>query len=890
MCGIAGYFGFEGREFLKKTSFFLFHRGPDGEGFFFDDNIGLLNRRLAIIDPKGGKQPIFNEDNSVVIVFNGEIYNFLKLKKKLIEKGHLFKTQTDTEVIVHLYEEYQEKAFDKLHGMFAFALYDKRKKILYLVRDHFGIKPLYYSIFPLLNDKNQKKGIIFSSEIKPLFYSNLIRKKPNDRVIFRYLMYRIHDEDRFTFFEGIERLLPGEMMIIKENSFQIKPYTSFKKKLISLCQNRQCFKKNETSLVINKFQKALFEAVKMRLISDVPLGSCLSGGIDSSSVVAIVNKFLKEKIKESKAIGKIQKTFSAVFPGFSNDEEAYINEFLKRISVESYKVIPTAEKFFEELEDFIRTQEEPTISSGPYAQYCVAKKASQYVKVLLDGQGSDEMLAGYLPYYFVYFRQLFKEKKFFLLLREIIFSLDIIFNFLKEKIMKFLKIKEDIEIKKLLSENFLRVYQNNERFLPVRDDLKRRLIEDIFENSLPALLRYEDKNTMRFSIEGRVPFLDKNLLELIFKLPPSFIIRNGWNKYLLRQAVKEYLPKKIINRRNKIGFTTPEKDWFLRMKNRIYQIFLSESFGKRPYFNQQEVLKAFQKFIEGKTDDSLLFWRLLNLEIWLRIFFDEKKSEFSKEKKKIRKKEFGEANEGKKIIIEIDGKKYWRFPIKTDLFKKGDKIEEKIVFYIKKSINWLRKNDSYQKFVKKKWLIVIAEKIVAIAQGRSYFIWEIKPSVWAKILASFVKKTPWGIGLGSPWTMELAIKEKGLLRILFAAIISFIGKLFGISGLFYKIAGKEVAAIDGPTEYSLYPSNFSAKLSPKDPEKVCQKIRMKIEEQLSEEQKNNFEGVVIIDANDLGQTVLGKATSLPDNLIEKIFKDNPLGQSSEQTPLALVFF
>ena len=897
MCGIGGYYGFNNENLLKDFSKRLAHRGPDGEGFFFDDKIGLLNRRLAIIDLKNGDQPIYNEDRSVVVVHNGEIYNYRELRRELEKKRHRFKTQSDTEVIVHLYEEEEEKCFDRFNGMFAIALYDIKKKKLILARDHFGIKPLYYVIIPktsAVNETNKKTAevknqLIFASEIKPLFYSGLIEKIPNDRIIYRYLKYRVHDDNDETFFKGIKRLMPGELIIVRGSKFEVQGFSKLKENLLNNAET--CHGKSLQKKDTQRFKEKLTEAIKLRLISDVPVGTCLSGGLDSSTIVAVVNKLLKEKTKEAQSVGKIQKSFSAVFPGSLNDEEKYVDEIIKNVGtgqcpVRTYKVKPTPEKFFAELEDFVKTQEEPTISTGPYAQFKVMEEASKYVKVLLDGQGTDEILAGYLPYYFVYLRQLFIEKSYIRLIRETWGSVDIIKQCLFNQLLILFDIKKSIDSNHLLNPNFAERHKD-EKFIVINNNLKKRLIEDIFKNSLPALLRYEDRNSMRFSIEGRVPFLDFNLLQYIFNFSDEAIIKNGWNKNILRKAVKDFLPAEIVWRRNKIGFITPEKEWFMRMKNRIYGIFLSDSFVKRPYFNQQEVLKAFQKFIEGRNDDTMIFWRLLNLEIWLRIFFDSENVGTGQWPVRTQKKsEFG-SNEGKKLEIQIKGKTYLRFPVKTDLFKKGDDVTQKIVEYTLHYINILKSRSKYNKLLQKKWFIVVSEKIIAIAQGRSYFIWEIKPNFWAKTLSNFVTKTPYGIGLGSPWTMQLAINEVGLPRIILATIVSQIGKLFGIGGLFYHVVGPTVRAIDGPTEYSLYPSNVSAKLGPKEPEKVASQIHKAIV-QSSKFKVQSFIGTVIIDANDLGQNVLGNSTGLDNKLIESIFKDNPMGQTNEQTPIVVV--
>ncbi len=901
MCGIAGFYGFRNDSLINKFSSELAHRGPDGVGYEIDDKVTLLSRRLAIIDRKGGQQPIYNEDKSISVVYNGEMYNYRELRLELEKKGHVFSTKSDTEVIAHGYEEWGEMCFDRFNAMFAVALYDKKKQRLILGRDHFGIKPLYYSIVngtldtEFLASSPRLAGpqdiasklvssgslkIIFSSEIKPIINSGLIKKIPNDRIIYRYLRYRVHDDLNETFFKGVYKLLPGEMMIIQNSKIEIQKFSNLENELLNMRENVPTDKNR-----ILSFKEHLTQAVKSRLISEVPVGTCLSGGLDSSTVVALTNQLLKEKVQEAESVGKIQKTFSAVFPGSTNDEEKYIDSVVKKVGqLQNYKVKPKPEEFFEDLKDFIRTQEEPTISTGPYAQYKVMEEAHKYVTVVLDGQGADEMMAGYLPYYFVYFRQLWKEKKLAKLIFEIIKSTDILVVQLINRLYTLTGIKRKVDIKNILNREFVSKF-SSERFDVVDDNLKRRLVEDIFKNSLPALLRYEDKNSMRFSIEGRVPFLDFDLLRYLFTLDDEAIINGGWNKNILRGGVADLLPEEIVKRRNKIGFTTPEHEWFMRMKNRIYSIFLSESFSKRKYFNQSEILKQFEEFIQGKNDDTLPFWRLVNLELWLREFIDVRSIKKLKNSK-INKLPY-QINEGKKLEIKVGGKIYKRYPIRTEIFQKGDEYSKKIVNVISNAVRNLegisRRNAPRND---KKWFVVVSEKIVAISQGRSYFIWDIKPGFFANLLSTFVKKTPYGIGLGSPWTMQIAIDEVGLPKIILASFLSILAKPFGLKGTFYKIAGDTVRSIDGPTEYSLYPSNVSAKLGPKDPQNAAEKIHSEIVN--SKSKIKNFGGVVIIDANDLGRNVLGNTTGLENKLIEQIFKDNPMGQGSEQTPLVLV--
>lgn len=908
MCGIAGFVNYRNDELLKQFSEWLKHRGPDGEGFYIDDTVSLLNRRLAIIDVKGGDQPIYNEDGSMAIVYNGEIYNYLELRIQLEKKGHTFKTKSDTEVILHGYEEWGDESFDRLNGMFAIAIYDKSKNRTVLVRDHFGIKPLYFTKVRL-NVKDQISkvqiksqigdGFMFASEIKPLIYSGLIPVEPNDRIIYRYLKYRIHDNERETFFKGIERLLPGEMMTIEKNQYTIKKYTRIEETLLELSkkqQNNILKKKN-----VSDFYATLVNSIKKRLVSEVPVGTCLSGGLDSSTVVSIVNKLIQEKTGEAKSVGNIQKTFSAVFPGSSNDEEKYINALLSSSRhITDYKVFPKSDEFFDDLQDLVKTQEEPTISTGPYAQYKVMQKAHEYVKVVLDGQGADEMMAGYLPYYFVYLNQLWLTRKYIRFISEVILSFDVVLKYCFQKLFPGNK----MPFANILNKEFSSKYKS-ETFSVENKNIKKRLIEDIFKNSLQSLLRYEDKNAMRFSVEGRVPFLDFHLLELIFGLSDEAIIKNGWNKYILRQATIDLLPKIINKRRNKIGFTTPEHEWFKKENSKILDFFTGERFEAKKYLNQAEVVMAFKDFIAGKTADTMIFWRILNLEMWLREFISEKskvKSQNSKVKNSDQKSNVKKINSQ----ITIGGKNYWRYPIKTEVFKKGDDISEKII----QSIAAYKgpPDKFWDNFAKRNWFIVISEKIVAVSQGRAYFIWDIKPSVFAFFLSKYVSRVPWGIGLGSPWTMELAIREVGLPRIFFASFIGVIGKIVGKKGWFYQIAGRSAAGIDGPTEYSLYPANVSAKLLPKDPQKVCLGIdsAIKLKFQISNVKSfssvkinkktinqqlttNDYLGCVIIDANDIGQNVLGNTTQLPDREIEAIFKDNPMGQTNEQTPVTVVF-
>ncbi len=859
MCGIAGMWGFKDEALVKRFSKLLEHRGPDGEGIYTSGSVTLLNRRLAIIDRAGGNQPIFNETKSVVTVYNGEIYNYRELREELVRAGHTFRTESDTEVIVHGYEEWGTQCFDRFNGMFAVALYDIRKKKLILARDHFGIKPLYYALSP------KQDRFVFASEIKPLLENAFLKIAPNDRIIYRYLQFRIHDESKETFFRNIFKVMPGEVLTISTEGVEHDMYSDLQNELLKPTHKRYARSDAES------FKNILVDSVRMRLMSEVPVGTCLSGGLDSSAVVSIIHSLLEKNDVEAHAVGVRQNTFSAIFPGAGNNEEKYIDELVRKLkTVRVHKVFPDSEDFVREMKDFVRTQEEPTVSTGPYAQFKVMEEVRKHVTVVLDGQGADEMLAGYLPYYVVYVRSLLRQGRYIDAVREVFFSFDIFLMLLVMKVKMILSHDKSVKARELMNPAFARTYAD-ESFHPVTDDLKKRLVQDIFANSLPSLLRYEDKNSMKFSVEGRVPFLDFRLVRYIFGLTEDAIIRYGWNKYLLRMATKQFLPRLIRKRRNKIGFTTPEYDWFHTIKPQLYEIVLSQSFANRPYFDQQKVLKVLHSFVEGKMDDTLLLWRIINVELWLREFFDhlEKSDEQKAEKPVVPEITAGE-------------KSYIRHLIQTGVFAKGDDFSVKISSYVNSELL------SKKEIPKRKWYVFVSEKVVAIAQGRSHFVWDIKPGFAARHLYPLVTKSPYGIGLRSPWTMQLAIDEAGLLRILTASVVAAVTRPLGIKGMFYRIAGSNVSAIDGPTEYSLYPSNVSAKLGPKNPKESAFAIRLEIERGLTDQQRATFGGLVIIDANDIGRNILGNATDVPDSILADIFRDNPMGQGKQQTPLAIV--
>ncbi|MBI4034280.1 asparagine synthase (glutamine-hydrolyzing) [Candidatus Saccharibacteria bacterium] len=873
MCGIAGYAGLKSgnQALLKKMSDAQAHRGPDGEGYFTKNDFGLGHRRLAIIDRATGDQPMTNVEGNLTVIYNGEIYNFRQLRLELEGLGRQFKTQSDTEVILQAYAQWGPAGFDRLNGMFGLAIFDHRKNQLVLARDHFGIKPLYF-----INLGSAKKPeVLFASEIKALLASGAFDAKPNDRQIYRYLKFRVHEADAETFFAGVRKLLPGEYAIVDAKSgLKISRYSDLPDRLSQASTKHLAYSHDQTGIYKDK----LTQAIRMRLVSEVPVGTCLSGGLDSSTIVLTINRLLAEHDSEARAVGAQQNTFSAVFPGSLNDEERYIDATLALCGdqVKSHKLRPTAQSLLADLKDFIRTQEEPTISTGPYAQYKVMQTARGQVTVLLDGQGADEMLAGYYPYYIVYLRQLRRQGRWLRLVLEILLSADVLWRFLRWRLYDRLRLRRSLSLSSLLATEFRQAHQQ-ERFGVVGDNLKRRFIEDIFANSLPALLRYEDKNAMRFGLEGRVPFLDKEVLPYLFSLDDRAVIRGSWNKRILRDATKGLLPDAVRRRRNKIGFTTPEVEWFKALANDFYQILTSESFGRRPYFDQAAAVEAYKRFKAGRlATDTMTFWRLINVELWLREFIDRPAAKTAKAKPDL------QPNTGKQLDIKVGRQTYRRYPLQTDIVRAGENLKMLITKRLAKFFK------AAPGVADRPWYLFVSEKIVAISQGRAYFIWDVKAGIWARLLSKFVSRTPYGIGLGSPWTMQLAIELAGLPRLLLAAAAGAAGKIIGRRGVFYNLVGSDVRAIDGPTAYSVYPSNVSAKLPPKDPQAVADGLAAAVRDKLSETETANFGGVVIIDANDLGRNVLGHNTKLSVDQLSEIFDDNPLGQANERTPLGVV--
>jgi asparagine synthase (glutamine-hydrolysing) len=595
------------------------HRGPDGQATYTGRRFGFAHQRLAIIDPRGGRQPMVSPDGRFVLVYNGEVYNYRELRDELSRAGRVFRTASDTEVVLAAYELWGEAAFDRFNGMFGLAIADTTTGTVVLARDHFGIKPLYFAT-------GRSGETLFASEIGALLVTGRVQRKPDNTTIYRYLRWRVHDDTERTFFEGITRVLPGQSATIEaDGTVRVHTYTTLYDEMRELAGREEPY----DEAARERFAKVLTKAIRRRLVSDVPVGTALSGGLDSSTVVATLDQAMAEHGADVESLGARQQTFSAVFPGQINDEERYVDAVAAKCSesLAVHKVKPDPQTFMADLGEFVWTQQEPVVSTGPYAQYCVMREASRHVTVMIDGQGADELMAGYAPYYFVYLRQLRRRAGTMRAAGALMRSLDVLWRLGRFRVADRLNRRSRIAATDVLATAFM-AENAGERFEIVRDDMKRRLEDDVFRHSLQCLLRYEDRNTMRFSLEGRVPFLDTELVRTLWALDDTAIISAGWNKRALREATRGLLPEGIRNRRNKIGFTTPERAWFLAVNGEVRAILSSASFATRKYWRQSAVLEAFDQLVAGRAaSETMLFWRMLNVELWLRAFVDNDPTE-----------------------------------------------------------------------------------------------------------------------------------------------------------------------------------------------------------------------------------------------------------------------
>jgi asparagine synthase (glutamine-hydrolysing) len=597
-----------------------FHRGPDDGGIFIDENIGLGHRRLSIVDVSHGAQPMFNEDNSCVIIYNGEVYNHADYRHELEAKGHVYQTHCDTETILHLYEEYGAKCVEKLRGMFAFAIWDKRKKELFIARDRLGVKPLYYV-------HDDEGNLFFGSEIKTLLEAGAVKPELNYNALPDQLANHGTSGDQ-TLFKSVKRLMPGHTLSWCDGKIKIEKFwdVSFEPKHEE---------KTDAEFIEEWF--ALFKkSVKLRLMADVPLGMFLSGGIDSSAICAIMSEMVDEPIK----------TFSVGFKEREANEFEYARIVSKAYKTDHHEITITPEQFFAELPNLVWHEDEPLGFIASVPLYFVSKLAQKHVKVVLTGEGSDEILAGYGRY----------EKTLMLLdygAKYEALTPSFVRGLIKNNLgvlpksgklaRTFLARSADIENlyfdnfaiftkemqSKLLTAGSAERIGNGKPYDLLQEYLKKIDAQETLDKLLYAdtktylheLLMKQDQMSMAASIESRVPFLDHKLVEYTAKMPTKMKLRGKTTKWILREAMQGILPEEILNR-SKMGFPVPLGSWFRgEFKNIVDDYVLSERSLQRGIFNADYVREIVAQHNSGENHDERL-WFLVNFEIWQRRFID----------------------------------------------------------------------------------------------------------------------------------------------------------------------------------------------------------------------------------------------------------------------------
>jgi asparagine synthase (glutamine-hydrolysing) len=633
MCGICGIFHFRTGQRANDVALLemnqqIVHRGPDDAGTIISDGAGLAMRRLSIIDIKSGHQPLSNEDGSIWIVYNGEIYNHAELRKEMLEKGHSYRTNSDTESIVHLYEEYGRDCVQHLRGMFAFVIWDQLRHTLFAARDRLGIKPFYYSL--------QDGIFIFGSEIKALLAYPGMSAEFNSGVLSEYLAFGYVAGEE-TFFSGIRKLPAGHTLELTESSgLAIRRYWD-----LSTAEDPQ---PRQRSYYVHRYRELLEDAVSSHLMSDVPLGVFLSGGLDSSAVAALTTKSRRDPI-QTFAVGYTEQAYS---------ELPYAKMVAEHIGSKHHEVQVTRKQFFDALPDVIWHEDEPLCWTSSVALYHLARFTREHVTVVLTGEGSDETLAGYTRYMWtvwnarmdsVYRRITPSALRAFV--RESIQSAKL-GTTLRRKLEHTCLGRDGASWPSFYFDNFYSAFSAAEQrqlLLPELQDcadsayrgsikiwerssgnmLKRLLYTDI-NTYLVELLMKQDQMSMAASLESRVPFLDHPLVEFAAAIPSKYSVKGLEGKTILKSAVEDLLPHSIIYRR-KMGFPTPWSEWLAgEQLQELENLLLEPRSMRRNLFRPDAIRTIFAQQRARIRDNSARIWRLLNLELWFRVFVDRDSS------------------------------------------------------------------------------------------------------------------------------------------------------------------------------------------------------------------------------------------------------------------------
>ena len=629
MCGICGIYHLDRNRSVNKTQLqemarVMHHRGPDDEGFYIEGNLGLGHQRLSIIDPSpSGRQPMTNEDGKLWIVLNGEIYNYLELRQELMSRGHQFRSNSDTEVILHLYEEHGPACLNRLNGMFAFTIWDTRERVLFAARDRFGIKPYYYVY--------RENSFLFASEIKALLYLRLFESEINPEGLADYLTFQFCLGNK-TMFRNVLKLLPGHSLILKpDGTLYVQEYWS-PDFTIDTHHTEDYFE--------HQLLRLLEDSIRIQLRADVPIGAHLSGGLDSSTVTCLASSLLGTPIK----------TFSGGFKEAPQyDETPYARIVAQNIGTEHYEIFPTASDFVEVIPRLIYQMDEPAAGPGLFPQYFVSKLASQHVKVVLGGQGGDETLGGYTRYLIAYLEQCIKggiqgtqeEQKYVVTFESILPNLRQLEGY--EPLLRYfwqegLFESEDRRYFRLIDRSNSTLGFFNKEFFPdkKRYDPYEAYREEFFSTSsrslinkmtcfdmktlLPALLQVEDRTSMAVSLESRVPLLDHRIVELVASMPPMIKYKGGRSKHIFRQVVRHIVPPEIYNRTDKMGFPVPSSEWYREgiVRDFVREVLLGERAHAHGFIQTSEM----ESLLDSERPYGRGIWGLLCLELWMEKFID----------------------------------------------------------------------------------------------------------------------------------------------------------------------------------------------------------------------------------------------------------------------------
>ncbi|MFQ5408083.1 MAG: asparagine synthase (glutamine-hydrolyzing) [Anaerolineales bacterium] len=645
MCGITGIWNLDGAAVdlaaLERMTTALRHRGPDDEGYLLVNvrkqtafpargreshpalqvpelgasapghDLAFGHRRLAIIDlSPAGHGPMCYADGGLWITYNGEVYNYRELRAELAGQGYAFRTETDTEVVLAAYRAWGVECLQRFNGMFAFALWDRAARQLFCARDRLGVKPFYY----------RRDGSAFAFASEPQALTHYRAAPPNGNAIYDYLAWADLDHNHETFFEGVRQLPPGHFALVELDNFALRRWWHPPEEAGDALSEADA---------VAEFGALLEDAVRLRLRTDVPLGSCLSGGLDSSSVVALLADAMRAGAVSEAVTGPRQKTFTAYFNA-AFDERPYAAQVCEATGAESYQISPSAAEFWEALPALVAAQGEPVAGATVFSQWAVMRLARQTgVTVLLDGQAADELLGGYDNYAALYQAELWRAGRAAAalaqahrgdrLLSEV--GRALYYAAAPGAVQAALRRRRDRAAFAALAPDF--AARNAHRRWPAQAGLRRRTLNhrlraDTLQFSLPKLLRYEDRNSMAFSLEARVPFTDYRLVEFALRLPAEFKFRAGWSKWVLRAATVGRVPDAVRWRRDKVGFPAPEGAWLRHGRERIIALLAGPNARVAPYLRVDGMRARIDRALADAHLNHSHLWRWINLEMWLR--------------------------------------------------------------------------------------------------------------------------------------------------------------------------------------------------------------------------------------------------------------------------------